>query len=122
MGPDAGRNIRNAVILLALAAIVWGLPGGRTGSQTVANLLSIIFLAGLGFFAYRAYMENRITLLDLEDRTRGILYGSFALVAFALVATGRLTRQSGVGVLIWMGLMAMGVYGMYFVYRATREY
>lgn len=122
MGPDAGRNIRNAVILLALAAIVWGLPGGRTGSQTVANLLSVTFLAGLGFFAYRAYMENRITLLDLEDRTRGILYGSFALVAFALVATGRLTRQSGVGVLIWMGLIAMGVYGMYFVYRATREY
>ena len=81
-----------------------------------------MLLGGLCFFAYRSYMENRVMLQDMPSRTRAILYGSFAMVTFAIVATGRLTEQGGVGVLVWMGLIALAVYGMYSVYRGAREY
>lgn len=122
MGPDAARNVRNALIVVGLAAVVWLLPGGDTGSQTIGNLLSVLLLGGLCFFAYRSYMENRITLLDLTTRTRAILYGSFAIITFAIVATGRFTQQSGVGVVVWMCLIGLAAYGMYSVYRTQREY
>lgn len=108
--------------MVALGAVVWLLPGGDTGGQTIGNLLSVLLLGGLCFFAYRSYMENRIMLLDMATRTRAILYGSFALITFAIVATGRLTEQGGVGVLVWMALIALAAYGMYSVYRAAREY
>jgi len=122
VGPDTGRNLRNALIVVGLAAVVWLLPGGETGSQTIGNLLSVILLGGLCFFAYRSYMENRIMLLDMENRPRAILYCSFAMITFAIVATGRLTGQGGVGVLVWMGLIGLAAYGMYSVYRSAREY
>jgi hypothetical protein len=122
VGADAGRNLRNALIVVGLAAVVWLLPGGEAGSQTIGNLLSVILLGGLCFFAYRSYMENRIMLLDLASRPRAILYGSLATITFAIVATGRLTGQGGVGVLVWMGLIGLAAYGMYFVYRTAREY
>lgn len=122
MGPDGKKNLRNALIVVGLAAVVWLLPGGEAGSQTIGNLLSVMLLGGLCFFAFRSYMENRITLLDMESRTRAILYGSFAVITFAIVATGRLTSQGGVGVLVWMSLIGLAVYGMYSVYRGAREY
>ena len=121
MGPDAGKHIRNILIIVALAAAVWLLPGGEAGSMTISNVLSVLLLGGLCFFAYRMYMEHRITLMDMEDRTRVILYGSFALLAFAIVSIGRLTG-SGPGALLWIILIAAAAYGLVFVYRTTREY
>ena len=122
MGPDTGKHLRNIAILVGIALAVWLLPGGRTGSATVANLLSIILLGGLGFFAFRLYMEHRVTLLDLPDRMRSTLYGSFAVLAFALVATGRLTGAGGLAALLWIALVLLAVYGIDSVYRASREY
>ncbi len=121
MGPDAGKNARNILIIVGLALAVWLLPGGDTGSSFIGNLLSVILLGGLAFFAYRMYMEHRITLLDLEDRTRAVLYASFGLIVFAIVATSRLWG-SGPGALLWLALIGVAVYGIYSVYRAAREY
>ena len=43
------KNIRNVLIVLLLAAIVWGIPGGDTAGTTISNLLSVLllFLGGL---------------------------------------------------------------------------
>ena len=121
MGPDAGKHVRNILIIVVLALGVWLLPGGDTGSNFIGNLLSVLLLGGLAFFAYRMYMERRITLLDLEDRTRAILYGCFALIVFAIVATSRLWA-SGPGALLWLALIGLAGYGIYSVYRSAREY
>ena len=122
MGPDAAKNARNAAIVVGLALVVWLLPGGQAGSATVSNLLSVLLLGGLAFFAYRMYVEHRVTLLDMEDRTRAILYGSFALAAFAVVATSRLWDAGGLGALMWLLLMGAAAYGVFSVVRAAREY
>ncbi len=122
MGPDAGKHVRNIAILLLLAAAVWLLPGGDTGASTIGNLLAVVLFAGLCFFAYRMYMEHRITLLDLPERVRAVLYGSFALLVFALLATDRLVGEGGLGALLWLALILGAVYGVYSVWRASREY
>ena len=122
MGPDAGTHARNVAIIFALALIVWLVPGGDTGSATIANLLTLLLLGGLSFLAYRMYMEHRITLLDMEDRARLVLYGSFALLAFAIVATRRLWDTGGAGALLWLAMMAAAIYGLYATFRAQREY
>jgi hypothetical protein len=122
VGPDAGKHLRNIVIIVAIAAAVWLLPGGGTGANALSRLISLIFLGGLAFFAYRMYMERRVTLLDLDDRARLVLYGSFTVVVFALVATARLWDGGGLGVLLWLALVGAGIYGIYGVYRTAREY
>ena len=122
MGPDRAKNIRNILIIVGLALVVWLLPGGDTGSNTVYNLLTVILTAGLLFFGYRLYMEHRATLFGLGDRTRALLYGAIALAALAIVATSRLWNQGGLGALIWFGLIALAAWGMYRVWRTYSEY
>lgn len=122
MGPDRRKHVRNILILLVLAGAVWQLPGGRTGTYTIYNLLTVILTAGLLFFGYRLYMEHRATLFGLGDRNRGQLYGSVALVVFGLIATSRLWNQGGLGVLLWFGLIGLGAWGIYSAWRAYQAH
>ena len=122
MGPDRAKHIRNVLIIIGLALVVWLLPGGDEGSATVYNLLTVILTAGLLFFGYRLYMEHRPTIFGLEDRQRGLLYGAIALAAFAIIATSRLWDEGGLGALVWFALIALAVWGMYRVWQAYQEY
>ena len=81
MGPDRAKNIRNILIIVGLALVVWLVPGGGTGSSTIYNLLTILLTAGLLFFGYRLYMEHRATIFGLGDQQRGVLYGSVTLAS-----------------------------------------
>ena len=122
MGPDRNTHLRNIAIIVVLAVAVWQLPGGKDGSNTILNALGIVFWGGLIFLAYRLYMEHRTTLFDLEDRTRVILYGSAGLATITLVATSRMWNAGGAGALLWFALMGAALYGMYSVFKASREY
>jgi hypothetical protein len=122
VGPDRTKNLRNVLIIIVLALVVWLLPGGRTGTNTIYNLLTVLLTAGLIFFAFRVYMENRATIFGLEDRQRGILYGAVALACFALIATSKLWNQGGLGALLWIGMLGLAGYGMYTVWRTYQEY
>ena len=97
MGPDRAKHIRNVLIIIALALVVWLVPGGGTGSSTIYNVLTIILTAGLLFFGYRLYMENRATIFGLGDNERALLYGSVTVATVALLATNRLWDQRRVG-------------------------
>ena len=116
------RTGRNAAIIVVLALLVSQAPGGLTARDTVSNIISVLFFAGLGLFAYRMYMENRITLLDLPERRRAILYGSTALIAFALIATRRYWEEPGALTLLWFAIIATAAYGFATVIRTWREY
>ena len=122
MGPDARKHVRNILILLVLAAGVWLLPGGRTGTDTVYNLLSVILTAGFLFLGYRLYMEHRATLFGLGDRNRGLMYVCVAVIGFALIATGRLWDQGGLGALLWLAMIGGGAWGLYSIWRAWQSY
>lgn len=122
MDDDRKKAIRNVAIIVVLALAVWQLPQGATAGRTISNLLSVILLAGLAFFGYRMYMENRTTLFDLPDKLRVLLYGSVTLMVFSLVATSRMWNSGGAFVLIWFALIGIAVYGFATVLRAYREY
>ena len=122
MGPDRNKHLRNIGIILLLALVVWQLPGGETGADTIFNILAILFWGGLVFLAYRLYMEHRMSLFGLEDRARATLYLSIGVIAIALVATSRMWASGGLGALGWMLLIGAGVYGIVSVFRAAREY
>jgi hypothetical protein len=122
VGPDRAKHLRNIAIIVALALCVWLLPGGDEGSATVYNLLTVLLTGGLLFFAYKLYMEHRATIFGLGDRQRGFLYASIGLAAFAIVATGTLWNEGGLGALIWFCLIALAAWGMYRVWRAHSEY
>jgi hypothetical protein len=122
VGPDRARHIRNILIIVALALIVWLVPGGGSGSSTIYNLLTIVLTAGLLFFGYRLYMENRATIFGIGDNQRAVLYGAVALACIALLATNRLWNDGGLGVLLWFALLSVAGWGIYRVWRAYSEY
>ena len=122
MGPDRGKHLRNIAIVIVLAVVVWQVPGGDTAGVTINNLLGVIFIGGLLFFGYRFYMEHRDSIFGLEERQRGILYASLALVAIALVATSRMWNAGGLGAVLWLAFISLAVWGLYSVWRAYREY
>ena len=117
---DRGKHLRNVFIIVLLAVAVWKIPGGNTASVAISNLLTLVFVGGLLFFGYRLYMERRDLLLGLEDRQRGLLYGSLALAAFALVATSRMWAAGGLGGLLWLLLLGCAAWGLVTVWRAYR--
>jgi hypothetical protein len=122
VGPDRAKHIRNILIIVALALVVWLVPGGGTGSSTIYNVLTIILTAGLLFFGYRLYMEHRATIFGLGDNQRAILYGSVAVATVALLATNKLWDEGGLGALLWFGLLSLAGWGIYRVWRAYSEY
>ena len=122
MGPDRNRHIRNIAIVLALAVVVWQVPGGDSAGITIANLLSLIFIGALLFLGFRLYMENRETIFGLEERQRGVLYAGLALITITLVATRRMWDAGGIGAIVWLAMMGAGIYALVGVWRAYREY
>ncbi len=122
MGPDGTKHLRNVAIILVIAVAVWKLPGGGTAANTIGNVFGVFFIGGLFFLAYRTYMERRDTILGLEERQRGLLYGALALAAFALIATRRMWDAGGLGALIWFAMLAAAGYAIYSVWRAYSTY
>jgi hypothetical protein len=121
VGPDRNTHLRNAAIVILLAVIVWQVPGGDTASQTINNLLGVIFIGGLLLFGYRMYMEHRETIFGLEERQRGILYAALALGTITLVATKRMW-DSGLGAIVWLAFLCLAIWGLFTVWQAYRSY
>jgi len=122
VGPDRGKHLRNIAIIVALALVVWLVPGGDSAGVTIANLLSLIFIGGILFLGFRLYMENRETIFGLEERQRGVLYAAAALLTITLVATRRMWDAGGLGAIVWLMMIGAGVYALVGVWRAYREY
>jgi hypothetical protein len=112
---------RNVLIILALAAVVMLVPGGGNASAAILQALLIAMLVAIAWFGVRLYREHRTDIYALGDRNRGILYASAGLVALTVTATDRLW-STGPGTVVWIALVALACYGVYYVFRVSREY
>ncbi len=112
---------RNVLILLVIAAAVVVLPGGGQVAALIGALLSIVFFAGMAFFAGRSYLEHRLELYGLEERHRAILYAALAALAVTLAGASRLLA-TGPGLLAMIALLGASGYGLFFVYQSWRRY
>jgi len=112
---------RNVLIILALAALVMLVPGGGNASAAILQSLLIAMLGAIAWFGVRLYREHRTDIYSLGDRNRGILYASAGLLALTVTATDRLWA-TGPGTIVWIALVALACYGVYHVFRVSREY
>ncbi len=118
---DRLKIVRNIAIIALIAAAVEFLPGGGKAASAFAAALWVVFAAGLGWFAYRAYREHRVSLHSLGDAHRALLYGAVA-VAYATLAARSRMWETGFGEFVWFVLIGLSVYGLLAVYRYSRTY
>jgi hypothetical protein len=117
------RNVVNFAILLLIALGFTVLPGGNSTLRVLVTLLGIAFFVAIALLGYRLYREHRFTLDALEDRERLVLYGSVALAFLTFVASRRLfALNGGIGVLIFLALLALASYGVFWVFQRSRRY
>jgi hypothetical protein len=115
------KNVRNVVIVLAIAALIVLIPGGGTGANLALQAISLAFLASIAWAASRLYREHRVWLYSLGDSRRATLYGAVAVVVLTLTATKRLW-QTGAGELAWFALIAGAAYAVFAVVWSARKY
>ncbi len=115
------RMARNVAIIAVLALGVAFIPGGGNAADTVLSALTIGFLAAIGFFGYRLYRENQLTISTLTDRQRWLFYGAFGLIALMIAGYDEMTDTAG-GLLIWIGVMALSVLVIVRVWTDANSY
>jgi multisubunit Na+/H+ antiporter MnhB subunit len=115
------RTARNILIVLAIGAAVYYVPGGGRAANAVEAALWVLFALGFAYLGLRLYRENQFTLSALGDRHRGLLYGGVALALFCFMARVRMW-ESGLGELAWFVLVGLAVYCLMEVYRHSRSY
>ncbi|MDQ6744543.1 MAG: hypothetical protein M3Z27_00760 [Actinomycetota bacterium] len=115
------RNLRNILIVAAIAALVVILPGGGTGASVAIQAVSLAFLVALGWVARIQYREHRSSLYALGDHRRAVLYAAAGVVTLTLTATNRLWQTLG-GELAWFVLLIAAVYAAAAVVIAARRY
>jgi hypothetical protein len=115
------KNVRNALIVLVIAALVVLVPGGGTGATVAFTAVWLAFLTSMGWFASLMYREHRTALYSLGDSRRAVLYGAIAVATLTLTATKRLTTTS-TGTIAWIALLVAAAYAAFAVIWAARQY
>ena len=122
MGTRARQALNFGVLLLAALGFTV-LPGGGATLNVVVTLLGITFFAAIALLGYRLYREHHFTLDALAERERLVLYASVALAFLTFVASRRLFNASGgLGVLVFLALLALASSGVFWVYQHSRRY
>lgn len=114
-------NLRNVLIVVAIAALVILIPGGGTAAKIAIEALYIAFFAAAIWFASIMYREHRTTLYSLGDKRRGILYGAIAVLVLAVSAFSRLWQTSA-GEVAFLALVGVSAYALVAIYLAARKY
>lgn len=115
-------TVRNVLIVVAIAAAVFTIPGGGDTADLVANLLSVGITALFAIILARLYREHRAEIDGLGNEYRLALYGAVAVAVFAMAARQRLFDAGGGGVVVWLVLVAGASYAVAMVWRRWREY
>jgi len=116
------RQARNWGIVALVALAIVALPAGGPVLSVVLATLSIAFFAAIALFAYRLYHEQKFTLDAMSDRQRFVLYASIGVALLTFTAPSRLFNAGGIGILVWLVLLAMCSYGVMWVYVSYRRY
>jgi hypothetical protein len=116
------RPLLGFAILALVALALTAAPGGELTLKVALTVLTLAFFTAIGFFGYRLYRENRMTLDSLTQGQRGVLYGAVGLALLTFTATRRLFESGGAGVVVWLCLLALASYGAFWVWTRSRRY
>ena len=113
--------LRNVALIALVALAVAVIPGGSATAELLLAILSLGFLAAIGFLGYRLYMEHRFTLWSMSDKHRALLYGGVTVATATLIASDRLF-DSGLGTILWFSLLGGSVFAVYHAWIESRRY
>jgi hypothetical protein len=114
-------TLRNVAIIALVALAVAVIPGGSATAELVLAIISLCFLAAIGFLGYRLYMENKFTLWSMSDQHRVLLYGGVTVATGTLIASDRLFN-SGLGTILWFALLGGSAFAVYHAWVESRRY
>ena len=114
-------NVRNVLIVLAIAAVVALVPGGGTTANVVIQAVSLIFLASIVWVASIMYRQHHAALYSMGEGKRAALYAAVGVLAITLTATPQLWLTSA-GSVTWLVLVGASVYTGFAVVWAARKY
>ena len=106
---------------MALALVVWLVPGGGEGAALVEQVLSAIFIVMIVFILSRLYRQFRGEIFGLGDTWRLALYAAVGVAVVTVAASGRLL-QTAPGAIVWVALIAGASYTLYLVWQRYRSY
>ena len=115
------QNTSNVAIILVVALGVAVLPGGGNATDVVLTALSMAFLAAIAFFGYRIYQQSQFTISTLRDSRRALLYGAIGAIVLMIVGTDELL-DTGLGVLVWIAVLALSAVAIVAIVRETSTY
>ena len=115
------RALSFAIVALVALAFV-AAPGGGATIDVILTLLTIGFFTVIVLFGFRLYRQQSMLLDSLTSQQRLVLYGSVGLAFLAFTAMQRLFDEGGVGVLAWIGLLAIASLGVFWVIVGVRRY
>jgi VanZ family protein len=113
------KHARNIAIILLIAAAVDLLPGGGKAANTVLQVISLLFIATLGWFASLMYREHRVSLYSLGDKRRAVLYVSAGAL---LLVVSALYRVQGVAAVLAVVVAAVAIYAIFTIIWSARQY
>jgi hypothetical protein len=118
---ERAKYLRNAAIVLLIAAGVYAIPGGGRAASTFEAVVYVLFGIAIGYLGLRFYREYRVSVHSLGDRHRALLYGAIALAGVVVMGQKRLW-QTSLGELIWFVLVGLVAYALIVVWRYARSY
>lgn len=118
---DSRAVVRNVLIVVALAAIVYAVPGGGDGADFVGAALSSAITAMFVLIGVKLYREHRVDVFSLGERWRAVLYGGLAACIFAMAARRELW-ETGAGTFVWLAIIGAASYGFVLTWRHWRSY
>jgi len=115
------RTLRNVAIIALLALAVAAVPGGGNAATAVFTTISIVFLTVIAFAGYRVYRSQELTITALTDAQRGLLAAAVGLIVLMIAGADELL-DTGLGALVWIGLMAAAAIVIWRVYVQSQTY
>ena len=112
---------RNVAIVVALALVVWLVPGGGEGAALVEQILTAIFIVMIVLILSRLYRQFRGQIFGLGDSWRFALYAAVGVAVVTVAASGRLF-ETAAGGLVWVALIGAASYTLYLVWQRYRSY
>ncbi len=114
------RAARNIAIIALLALVVAAVPGGGNLADGILAALTIAFLVIIGVMGFLLYRQNRLAYVTLDDRQRMILIGAIGAIVLMIAGTDELL-DTGAGVIVWIAVLGLAVFGIARVVADSRS-
>jgi hypothetical protein len=115
------RTLRNAVIVMLLAAVVAFAPAGGNAADAILAAITMAFLAAIAWSVFVLSRQQQLTLATLSDGRRAMLYGGLGLIALLIAGSDEMFASGG-GTLAWIVLLGASIAAIWKVWSDANSY